>query len=172
MPQHSFLMVSHHVWGNCIETRQQSSGMATHMTCSTLQKVVEVPTRHSSLAEINPQEALQNTEVFSCKLLLQALGKNIAACTRLLQKTKGVLNDKAPQCMCKSLQFRIVFLACRGGGCCSWSASLTKENTVEKDDKDTYIKIQHHKYSHPQADTVFMCLSNWTHQSWYRLFPR
>lgn len=74
--------------------------MATPMTCSTLQKVVEVPTRHSSLvAEINPQEALQNTtEVFSCKLLLQALGKNIAACTRLLQKTKGVLNDKAPQC--------------------------------------------------------------------------
>ena len=84
--------------------------MATHMTCSTLQKVVEVPTRHSSLvAEINPQEALQNTEVFSCKLLLQALGKNIAACTRLLQKTKGVLNDKAPQCMCKksSIQNRI-----------------------------------------------------------------
>ena len=34
------------------------------------------------------------------------------------------------------------------------------QNTVEKDDKDTYIKIQHHKYTHPQADTVFMCLSN------------
>ena len=116
MPQHSFLMVSHHVWGNCIETRQQSSGMATTYDVLYIAKGGGSANKTQLLGsrDQSARGFAKHWGVLLLSFCYKPLAKTSLRALGFFRKTKGVLNDKAPQCMCKSLQFRIVFLACRG----------------------------------------------------------